>query len=94
MDSTEISPIAYIHCGDSQGLTSFAAIEEIIASCEPWPWLTDRFAVVIVIRSVDNNNTTVGYLSREFSRLLWHFLTHGGEMNAEDSGALHSFQVD
>ena len=27
-----------------------------------------------VILSIDNNNTTVGHLSREFSRLLWHFL--------------------
>ena len=50
--------------------------------------------MVVVIRSVDKNDTTVSYLSREFSRLLWHFLTHGGEMNAEGDGALHSFQVD
>ena len=51
MDNTEISP-QYILCtGDSQVLTSFAAIEEIVASCEPWPWSTDRFAVVVVIRN-------------------------------------------
>ena len=80
---TQISPNS-LRCGDSQGWSSFAAIEEIVASCEPWPWSTDRFAVTVVICSVDNNNTTVGHLSREFSRLLGHFLTHrGGEMNAE-----------
>ena len=70
-----------------------AEIEGIVASCEPWPWSTDRFAVTIVICSVDNNNITVGPLSREFSCLLWHFLTHGGEMNVEGDGALHSFQA-
>ena len=68
------------------------AIEEIIASCESWlpAWSTDRFAVAVVIRSVDKNNTTVCHLSREFSHLLLHFLTHGGEMNAEGDG---SFKV-
>ena len=53
-------------------------LKTIVASCEPWPSLTDRFAVAVV----DNSSTTVGLLSRELSRLLWHFLTHGGEMNA------------
>ena len=52
-----------------------------------------RFAVAVVIRSVDRN-TTDGYLSTESSRLLWHFLTHGGEIKAEGDGALHSFQAD
>ena len=36
-----------------------------------------------------SDNTTVGRLSREFGRLLWHFLTHGGEMNVEGDSALH-----
>ena len=53
----------------------------------------ERFTVAIVICSVDNN-TTVGHLSREFSGILWYFLTHGGEMNAECDGALHSVQAD
>ena len=77
-------------CGDSQGWTSFAAIEEIIASCEPWARSTDRFAVAVVIHSVDEN-TTVGHLYREFSHLLWHFQTHGGEMNVEGDGTFLSF---
>ena len=53
-------------------------LKTIVASCELWPCLTDGFAVAVV----DNSSTTVGLLSRELSRLLWHFLTHGGEMNA------------
>ena len=69
-----------LRCGDFQGWISFAAMEEVVASCELWPWSTDRFSVVIVIRSVDNNSTTVGHLFREFSHLLWHFLTHGAEI--------------
>ena len=69
-------------------------MEEIVASCKPWPWSTNRFAVAVVIRSVDNNNTTDGHLSREFSLLLWHFLIHGGEINAEGDGVFHSFQAD
>ena len=71
-------------------MNSLAAIEEIIASCKPWPWSTDKFTMAIVICRVDNNNTTVGHLSREFKRLLWHFLTHGVEMNAEGEDVLHS----
>ena len=53
-DNTEISPS--LRCGDSQGcfhLQSFTAIKEIVASCEPWPRSTDRFAVAVV----DNSNT-------------------------------------
>ena len=79
-DNTEISPS--LCCGDSQGcfhLPSFAAIEEIVVSCEPWPWLTGRFTVAVV----DNSNTTVGHLSRDLRHSLWHFLTHGREMNVK-----------
>ena len=39
--------------------------------------------VDVVICSVDNNNTTVGHLPRKFSCLLWHFLSHRGEMEYE-----------
>ena len=38
--------------------------------------------MAIVIRSVDNNNTTVGHFPREFSHLLWH----GGEIECEMTG--------
>ena len=78
--NTEISPIAY-----ALGLPDvniLHAIKEIGASHEPWPWSTDRFAMAVVICSIDNNNTTAGHLCREFSHLLSHFLTHGGERNA------------
>ena len=37
-----------LHCGDSQRWTCLAAIEEIVASCEPWPWSTNRFAVAVL----------------------------------------------
>ena len=36
-------------------------IEEIIASCEPWPWLTDRFAAAVLNAALI---TTVGHLYR------------------------------
>ena len=80
MCSTEISPS--LRCKDSQGWTSFAAIEENVASCEPWPWLTYRFTMAIAICSIDSN-TTFGHLSREFSWFHWIFLTHRGEMNVD-----------
>ena len=32
---------------------------------------------------VDNNNTDVGHLTREYSHLLWHFLTHRGEIECK-----------
>ena len=51
------------------------------------PWLLLN-AVLIT------TNTSVGHLAREFSRLLWYFLTHGRETNAEGNAALHSFKVD
>ena len=84
MDNTEISPS--LDCGDSQGWTSFPTIEEVVARCELWPWSTDRFAVAVVIPSVENNNTTVGHLPREFSHLPWHFLHHGGAIDYEVTG--------
>ena len=89
-DNTEISPIAY--AVESPRWTSFITIEKIVARCELWPWSTDRFAIAVC--SIDNNNTTVGHLSREFGRFLWHFLTHAGEMNAEGDGVLNTFQAD
>ena len=64
-----------LRCGDFQGWTSFTAIKEIVTSCEPWPWLTDRSAMAMLytVLIVGNNNTTVGPLSREFSRLTLAF---------------------
>ena len=47
-DNTEISPIAYVletHRGEHLSLQSG---EEIIASCEPWPWSTNRFAMAML----------------------------------------------
>ena len=76
-------------CRNSQGcfhLPSFTTIEEIVTSCEVWRWSTNRFIMTIVIHGIDNNNTYVGHLSREFSCLLWHFLTHGGEIECKVTG--------
>ena len=84
MDHVVISPC--LRCGDSEEclrLPSFAAIEEIITSCESWLWSTTRFTVAIVICSVDNSNTDVVHLTKEYSCLLWHFLTYGGEIECE-----------
>ena len=78
-----------LHCGNSQGyfyLSSFDAIEKIVTSSELWPWSTDIFAMAVVIHRVDNNNTTVGDLSTEFSRLLRHFLTLGGVIECKVTG--------
>ena len=93
-DNTEIFPISYAVETPRGEHPSLQLKRSCVASCEPWPWSTDRFAVAVVIRSVDNNNTTVGHLHRKCSPLLWHFLSHGGEMNAEGDGALHTFQAD
>ena len=67
---TEISPIAYA-VGTPRG--------EHPPAVKPWPWSTDTFTMAVVIRSVDNNNTTVGHLYGKFGPLLLHFLTHGRE---------------
>ena len=46
--------------------------------------------VTRTVCSIDNN-TTVGYVPREFGFLLWHSLTHGGEIEREVTGRwLHS----
>ena len=60
-------------------------LEEII-SCVVWLRSTDRFAIAVVICSTDNNITNAGHLSREYSRLLWYFLTHRGEMECKVTG--------
>ena len=46
----------------------------------------DRFAVAVVKSNSDDTITTVGHLHRELSHLLWHFLTHGGEIECEVTG--------
>ena len=51
----------------------------------------------VVTCSVNNNNTTVGHSPRKFSCLLWHFLSHRGEMECEVTGKewhFLSFKVD
>ena len=87
MDRFVTSP--YLCCRDSEEcfcLPSIATIEEIVTSCESWLWLTDRFAVAIDIHSVDNNNANFGHLTREYSCLLNHFLTHRAEIECGVTG--------
>ena len=45
-DNTETSPIAY--AVETPRAEHFAAIEEIVACCEPWPWSTGRFAMAVL----------------------------------------------
>ena len=55
--------------------------------------MADRFAVTVVTRSVDNNNTTVGHLIKRIQLLTLAF--HSWRRNdVEGDGALHSFKVD
>ena len=92
MEHVVISPC--LRCGDSEEslrLPSFAAIEEIVTSCESWLWSTTRFTVAIVICSIDNSNTDVVHLTKEHSCLL-HFLTHGAEI--ECNGTLPSVKTE
>ena len=64
--------------------------------------LSSRFSICltvidVVTCSVNNNNTTVGHSPRKFSCLLWHFLSHRGEMECEVTGKewhFLSFKVD
>ena len=85
VNATDSSPIAYavetprgellsLQSRDHRQLWTLALAGEIHCGC--------------VIHSTDNNNTTVDHLSIEFSHLLRHFLTHGGEMNAKWSSPL------
>ena len=72
-----------LRCGDSQEcfhLPFFAAIKEIITltSCELLLRSANRFAMTVVVHSIDNN--AVGHLTRGLSCFLWHFLTHGEEI--------------
>ena len=43
-----------------KGAFTYHPLNPIIISCEPWPWLTDSFAMAVVTCSVHNDNTTVG----------------------------------
>ena len=93
-DNTEISPTAYAvetPKGEHPLLQSkrlSPAVNYGPGRPTDSPWLL-LYAVLI---------TTIPllaiYISGELSRLLWHFLTHGGEMNAEDDGTFHSFQAN
>ena len=68
-ENTEISP--GIRCGDFHGgmlsHTILPHIEEIVASCELWQ--TNGFTVTVIIRSIDNSNTTVGHLPIEIHEI-------------------------
>ena len=70
-DNTEISPIAYAVETLRGEHPSLQSKRSCVASCEPWPWSTDRFVVAVVIRSVDNNNTTVGQSLAPYSGIFW-----------------------
>ena len=93
MDSTEISPIAYA-AETPRGEHPLLQSKRSSPAANCGPCRPTDSPCSLLYASVDNNNTTIGHLSREFSHLLWHFLTHGGEMNVEGDGALHSFQAD
>ena len=89
MDNTEISPTAYAvetPKGEHPLLQlkrSSPAVNHGPGRLTDSPWLL-LYAVLM---------TTIPllaiYVPGELSRLLWHFLTHGGEMNAKDDGASH-----
>ena len=69
-----------------RGGITLPSFHKIVVSCEPWPWSTDSLTVAVVKCSVHNNNTTVGHLSVEFSRLLWHFFDSQVEIECKVSG--------
>ena len=48
----------------------------------------DRFAVAVAKGSSEETDSKiiVGHLPRELSRIFWHFLGHGGEVNCEVTG--------
>ena len=92
-DTHEISPIAYT-VETSRSEHPSLQLKRLSAAANHGPGRPTRFAMAIVIRSVDNN-TTDGYLSTEFSRLLWNFPTHGGEINVEgDVLSTHSRWIE
>ena len=67
--------------GDSQGCfhsPSFTNIEDIICSCEPWPWLTDRWPYLLLC--------TVFITAIPLSAT--YLLTHRGEIECEVTGIL------
>ena len=41
----------------------------------------DKFAIALT-----KDDVTIGHVPREQSRILWHFLSHGGKLTAEVSG--------
>ena len=87
-DVNAISPITYavetlrmniLHCNqiDRRQMSTVALVDRQVRRGH-------------VIHSVDNNNTTVGHLCREFSRLLSHFLTHGARRRNKCGRRWHS----
>ena len=73
LNATDNTEISHSLCaGDSQGWTSFAAIRRR-DHCQLWTMalVNQQICHGHVICSVDNNNTTVGHLSRQFSRIFW-----------------------
>ena len=45
----------------------------------------DRFAIAVV-DTIDGSYSTVGHIPRELSRILSHFMNHGGEITCEVTG--------
>ena len=76
-DNTEISPIAYAVETSRSGHPSLQSKRLSPAVNGVALRSTDRFTVRPLLSAA--LITTVGHLSRELSRLLWHFLTHGEE---------------
>ena len=92
-DNTEISPIAYT-VETPRGEHPLLQWKRSSPPVNHGPGRPTDSPWSLLYASVDNNNTTVGHLSREFSRLLWHFPTHRGEVNAEGDSALHLFKAE
>ena len=46
----------------------------------------DRFAVAVIKVGEDGSRSVVGHIPRELSRLLSHFLAHGGDISCEVTG--------
>ena len=94
-ESTEISATAIPYAVETprsehqslQWKRSSPAVNRGLVRPTDSPWLLLYAALTTIY-------TTVGDLSREFRRLLWHFVTHRRKTIAEGDGALHSLIED
>ena len=53
----------------------------------------DRFAVAVVKTGEGGSQIVVGHIPRELSRLLSHFLAHGGDISCEVKGRQQQSQL-